>query len=319
MFWGKPGKEISLTPQTINPAIYGLGTNQAYAVYPTWVEAPGAGAGISLGTNAIQVFEHSANYLPSVLSHVRTISSSQFTHIALVYEINNANEGPKLYVNGRYVAIGMASGRTVYPSTAFFGGPPTDFKSWTPFKGQMDEIQVYNRPLSASEIQNVYNSGTHGLCKSTSASAAQSCTSDTKSRVELAQIDAQIDAAIKGVQEMRGGIVRTTRTEELRAAIRDLQNLLASTGGVYSADAIRSAISSLQTILSKNVGIYSNAEIDPAVRDLQNILGTKGAASQGSVASVDGLSANCVVPLGCISVGKQEICCSPSDAAVGRC
>ena len=33
------------------------------------------------------------------------------------------------------------------------------------FKGLIDEAQIYNRALSASEIQNIYNSGSAGVCQ----------------------------------------------------------------------------------------------------------------------------------------------------------
>ena len=41
-------------------------------------------AGISVGTNAIQVFEHAGYYMPTLLSHNMSIST--WTHFAIVYD-----------------------------------------------------------------------------------------------------------------------------------------------------------------------------------------------------------------------------------------
>ena len=54
---------------------------------------------------------------------------------------------------GIEAAIGM-------PGDSIQTAPATDFAFW----GTIDELAIYNQPLSASEIQNIYLAGSYGKC-----------------------------------------------------------------------------------------------------------------------------------------------------------
>ena len=58
-------------------------SGQKYIIGASFVSSPDAGSGISVGTNGISVYEHSAGYMPCLLSHAETITS--FTQVTIVY------------------------------------------------------------------------------------------------------------------------------------------------------------------------------------------------------------------------------------------
>jgi RHS repeat-associated protein len=102
-----------------------------------------AGAGVSVGTNGVGVYEHADDYMPATLVYQTTISG--WTHIALVYE----NKQPRLYVNGVLVKTGLTSPRAhvrIQPEEV--GG-----MSYGHFDGQLDDVRIYRGVLSAGEIQ----------------------------------------------------------------------------------------------------------------------------------------------------------------------
>lgn len=119
-------------------------SGQRYAIYPT--QGNGAfgsghsGAGISVGTNGVSVFEHADGYLPSLLVYNTPISG--WTHVAVVYE----NRTPKLYVNGVLAKTGLTSTKVVHPGSSMGGS------SYGWYKGDLDEVQIYNYPMSAGDV-----------------------------------------------------------------------------------------------------------------------------------------------------------------------
>ncbi|MBP6864878.1 MAG: hypothetical protein KBC32_06340 [Candidatus Didemnitutus sp.] len=96
-------------------------------------DAKRACAGLSVGRNSIAVFEHGAGFLNSVLVWDQPVPPG--ARLAVVY----TRGVPSLFVNGRPVARGEASGRIVHPPAALrssFKGRATDFtveaKAWSP-------------------------------------------------------------------------------------------------------------------------------------------------------------------------------------------
>lgn len=143
-FWVKPGSTI--TPLTPSTGGGGGITGQRYAIMPKQSGA-NAGAGVSIGTNAISVFEHGNGYLPSLLTYTGTITDTAFTHVAVVY---NAKQ-PSLYLNGALVGTGLTSTMPdIYPSIGSDGAG-----GYGPFIGQLDNVRIWNAPLSPAEIRAV--------------------------------------------------------------------------------------------------------------------------------------------------------------------
>jgi hypothetical protein len=122
-----------------------------------------AGSGVSVGTNGISVFEHAPSYLPSLLVYNATITG--WTHIAVVY----SNRQPTLYVNGVAVQTGLTSARSSSPSTLL----GEDGSGYGYYSGLLDEVSIYNRALSATDIQAIYNAGSQGKCPSPPQIASQ--------------------------------------------------------------------------------------------------------------------------------------------------
>ena len=74
---------------------------QRYAIAPQHGgDVDYAGAGVSVGTNGISVYEHATDYMPSTLVYDTPISG--WTHVAVVYN----NGQPNLYINGTWVRTG---------------------------------------------------------------------------------------------------------------------------------------------------------------------------------------------------------------------
>jgi hypothetical protein len=119
-----------------------------------------AGVGINMGNNQIQVVEHTHLYIGSPL--VITGNYSGWHNVVLVYD----NHIPKLYVDGSYVATGLQSNiQFVHPSSGFDNGyAQSGFGcSFTPngnpmgnYKGEFDDIGIWNRVLSDTEISDLF-------------------------------------------------------------------------------------------------------------------------------------------------------------------
>jgi hypothetical protein len=146
--WVKPAAARAVTTET-NTGISGT-TSQRYAVFPDQGDAAygagHAGAGVSVGTNGISVFEHAANYLPSPLVYAN--SSTGWMHVAVVY----SNRQPQLYLNGVLARTGLASTKIVHPS-ANLGEMGSVGSGYGYFSGQLDEFRVWNVARGAGEIR----------------------------------------------------------------------------------------------------------------------------------------------------------------------
>jgi hypothetical protein len=139
-FWAYP-QRARASAKEANSGASGV-SGQRFALYPQHLGGNGdAGAGVSVGTNGISVYEHAANYLPPLL--VDDCPLSGWNHISVVYR----NKQPTLYLNGVYEKAGCKSTRTVHPAFDLGGSN----YGW--YDGKLDDIRVYNRALTDAEIQ----------------------------------------------------------------------------------------------------------------------------------------------------------------------
>jgi len=74
-----------------------------------------------------------------------------------------SNRQPNLYINGVLVRTGVTSTWSSCPST-WLGGRIWNNSNYGFYAGLLDEVSIYNRPLSASEVQAIYNAGAAGKC-----------------------------------------------------------------------------------------------------------------------------------------------------------
>jgi hypothetical protein len=88
------------------------------------------------------------------------LNDGQWHHFALTFQ----SAGPMvMYVDGQVQATGTAPNFTFNPNPMRFGTQLDTF--WAPYNGLLDEVQIYNRVLSAAEIQAIFNAGSAGLVK----------------------------------------------------------------------------------------------------------------------------------------------------------
>ncbi|MFT3910559.1 MAG: gliding motility-associated C-terminal domain-containing protein [Ferruginibacter sp.] len=163
--WVNPTATIVLAPEATSGT---QGTSgERYVLYPTWggsnnsITGPGnpdAGAGLSVGTNGIAVYEHGASYLAPLLVWAGAVSG--WTHIAVVY----TNKQPSLYINGVFVKTGLTSLKNrVYPSLGQWPGNLYNLSggigggNYGYFNGQIDEFRLWDVPLSPATILADYN------------------------------------------------------------------------------------------------------------------------------------------------------------------
>lgn len=156
-FWVNPTVPHELDTSSTSSEAGDAG--QHYVVYPAkgniaWSNGH-AGAGVSVGTNGISVYEHANNYMPPLLVWAGSVSG--WTHVAVVYQAKQ----PRLYVNGVLVATGLTSTKSfVHPGLRSSGGPPNSdgglgggSLGW--FAGSVDEFKVFDGALSAPAVASI--------------------------------------------------------------------------------------------------------------------------------------------------------------------
>ena len=94
------------------------------------------------------------------------LSANTFHHIAGVREVTDSGKTVKLYVDGVLVATAPdpSTGPLARNTTDFIGRrfPCADTGT---FNGLIDEVEIFNRALSAAKIQAIFAAGSAGKCK----------------------------------------------------------------------------------------------------------------------------------------------------------
>lgn len=194
-FWAWPtAGRASTSENTLGTAGHG---NQRYAIFPYSGPTDGiVGAGVSVGTNGVSVVEHGPAYLPTLLVHDTSLNG--WTHIAVVY----MNRQPTLYLNGVFVKAGLTSLNPSCPSTWLGERGAVNYNQGF-YAGRLDEVSIYNRPLSAAEIQSIYAAGSAGKCPPSSPPEPPSITQHPQSRTVNANATAQFTVAANGSPTLR--------------------------------------------------------------------------------------------------------------------
>jgi len=137
-------------------------TNNLYAYNAHfWMSQPlpfGTGAGC-LFANLIDTSGKSHPFC----SAANLLTSDSFQHIALTYD-KSSGQGA-MYLNGSPVAqqhLGSFTPQT--SSDLYLGCRPAGAGSVMRFAGKMDEVSLYSRALSVSEILSIYSAGASGKC-----------------------------------------------------------------------------------------------------------------------------------------------------------
>jgi hypothetical protein len=90
------------------------------------------------------------------------IPIGQWTHVAQTYD--TATGVNRIYVNGQLVGQRLRPGGITQSNLNVLIGRE-DSHLPRPFKGLIDEVEIFNRPLSATEIQSIFAAGSAGKCK----------------------------------------------------------------------------------------------------------------------------------------------------------
>ena len=97
---------------------------------------------------------------PSVVS-TNSFAFNQFHHVALTWDGNTM----RLYVNGNLEGATIVGAKTVVYSSDDLGiGRHPTFNS-REFDGIIDEVELFDRALSQTEVQAIFNVGSAGKCK----------------------------------------------------------------------------------------------------------------------------------------------------------
>ena len=107
---------------------------------------------IEAGTGKWMVFVGGTNWL------VTDVTLNEWQHLAVVFSTTDV----EFYKNGVRFSYGSAPGSSPTGQKLWIGGSP-GYGEY--FQGLIDEATVYNRTLSANEIQGIYNAGAAGKCK----------------------------------------------------------------------------------------------------------------------------------------------------------
>ena len=147
-FWANPRSAHQIDSEGVT-GIAGV-SGQRYVFGPSnSANSTDSGAGVSVGTNGVSVYEHGAGYMPATLVYQGAVNG--WTHVAVVYE----NRQPKLYLNGQLVRIGYTSPKAVVKATPWnLGGNVYGY-----FDGKVDDVRVYGRVLSSGEIGSLTSAG----------------------------------------------------------------------------------------------------------------------------------------------------------------
>jgi hypothetical protein len=120
---------------------------------------PGALFGIFRGTNDTALLINSpAGILPA----------GQWSHVAMTF--NFTNQTGTLYLNGTNVGSSVFTNGIMVPQTSLpvhIGYRPNtsgEGRAGDRLSGGLDEVSIYNRALSQSEIQAIYHAGSSGKC-----------------------------------------------------------------------------------------------------------------------------------------------------------
>lgn len=97
---------------------------------------------------------------PHEFGAASSLLNGVWTHVAVSYD-RTTGLG-RIYINGvlrTTSMLGIYQPRTSY--NLYFGNLPSDTGF---FRGMLDEVSLYNRPLDAQEVYDIYNSGPAGKC-----------------------------------------------------------------------------------------------------------------------------------------------------------
>ncbi|MDO8511403.1 MAG: LamG-like jellyroll fold domain-containing protein [Nanoarchaeota archaeon] len=122
-----------------------------------WFLQPGGSGGFYIGgtTDGVNAF--------GVIPY--NLNANTWAHIAVTWDKDNGFKG---YTNGVEIASAPSTIQTVPwgVQSGFVLGVARTVSPMQFFQGGLDEVQIWERVLTASEVQAIYNAGSKGMCQS---------------------------------------------------------------------------------------------------------------------------------------------------------
>ena len=114
---------------------------------------------IYFGSGEIQYFQAGASSVNDAKVRSPQIPFDTYTHVALTYD----GERNRLYINGSLVATSHVHAETFNNPIGL--GHAVKYTGGARFLGQMDEVEIFNRALTQTELRGIYNAAAAGKCK----------------------------------------------------------------------------------------------------------------------------------------------------------
>lgn len=121
--------------------------NQHFVLVPLNLGGGKKSPGISIGTNAISLYEMRDGSFQSIIRIKKVLEG--WHHVTLTYTDNQ----PKLYVDGRFYRAGPPSQDTVWAAMEIGHVIAAN----QPFVGAIDEFRIWNKRLEASDVSEIYD------------------------------------------------------------------------------------------------------------------------------------------------------------------
>ncbi len=151
--WAKPDTSLRLMPRESTAGR--IDETGKFYVIPaaegdTLFGSGHASAGLAVGRNGVYVIERSSQSAPAVL--VANLPIAGWSHFA----VNYRNGTPRLYVNGKFVKQGLASGLAIHPG---IGNPPPAQDTVFHFPALDNLMRISGRPSLPSNGLAYYHEG----------------------------------------------------------------------------------------------------------------------------------------------------------------
>ena len=153
-FWAKPSSDTNTFTESITSGKSAFGNHRIILAgfhAPGLPKSSNAGFGISVGKNCIYAIAHRESLYSPIL-----VNQASFSHWSSFTFIVN-NNIPSLFVDGVFIKNGLNPLRTLHLIAKTGGAIGSG--DYGLYHGLIDDVRIYDRALSAAEVQALYNLG----------------------------------------------------------------------------------------------------------------------------------------------------------------
>jgi hypothetical protein len=141
------------------------------ALGSTWI---GYGFWIAIGRLGLQMADAGAGTGTTTYTSVpiSTLYNNQWHHVAVTVNRRGNPAGISWYLDGAVISTSNPTtpptryGSLVNSAPLRIGSTiPPIMPGWLWFKGDVDELEIFNRELTQAEVKSIFTAGTAGKCK----------------------------------------------------------------------------------------------------------------------------------------------------------